>query len=292
LKTNKIEIAHNISIGFFKKEFANLLNQRNLIDISNGDEFAEEILSTDDEDITNFHNFLGTVKNAELTPIVINSTLNFINAFLTRLNRASKNLMPGHSSPNRSIQENRDPHTIKRDGRHEETEISKKITTKTNKFFLNRAEPNSRYVDGSIQYQSSSVHESFGSAWFTPAISPPEPSYQTCLNLFSNFKLSGSRSSSDSEEESGYSAEHESSEEELSDNDFWVFETKSDASTDDDSVYWDSDSDSESSSTRTELINYYSSSDDNTDSLSEKSNEGASTQYDSDDLTPTSRTPH
>jgi hypothetical protein len=288
LSGNRIEIAHNISIGYFKKEFAHLLNNRQSIDVSKGDEFAEEILSTDDDEKQLFHNFIFDVKNIELTSITIDRILNYVNAFLFKLNKASRNLMPGHQSPNRSIQENRDPHTIKRGEGHEETEISKRISEKTNRFFLNNIVPKSRNQAEALEHQSSSIHEDHELSWFKPR-DEKQNSYQTCLTLFPNLQLNSLKASSD-EEGTDCSADDEQSD--VSDSDSYDFSSSNvDYSADDeesdnsdnDSIYSDIDDELDTSWLDGSSTQFDSESDDdnasqnpNSESSENESNEGDS----------------
>ena len=165
LKTNKIDIAHNIAGAKLTEIITVKMNS--VPDTSDDEkfaEFADDLLSTDDESGKKeakkaYH------KLADPT-IAPAKKLQKAKNLLEHMNRASRNLMPGHSSPNRALQENRDAHLML-DKNHQlvETPMSKKLSNSTNTLFGTPYNCRTRNKDGRIEIQSSSVHQDKDKSW-------------------------------------------------------------------------------------------------------------------------------
>ena len=77
--------------------------------------------------------------------------------------------MPGHSSTNRGIGSNRDPHLVKNNGEYVETDTSAKLSKSFDGFLGKPYKPKLRKVpDGTIEYQSSSISNVPGQSFFVP----------------------------------------------------------------------------------------------------------------------------
>lgn len=125
---NQIDIAHNISIDSMMDGIKQYLNKPDTFDGKAVNAFVDEIISSDDEakvDKSKIKKHFNTIRNQGKSPTTKMDSAVFI---ANRLNKASKNLMPGHKKTNSAIQEHRDPHMIKdgKDG-YIETKISRDL---------------------------------------------------------------------------------------------------------------------------------------------------------------------
>lgn len=166
LKDNKIDIAHNIAGAKLSEVITAKLNTvPNARDDQKFTEFAEDILSTDDESGKKEANRIyHSLSEPTIAPT---DKLRDATKLLEHMNRASRNLIPGHSGPNRALQENRDAHLmIDRNRQLVETPISKKLSESINTLFGNAYNRRSRTIRGRTEYQSSSVHSDKNRSWY------------------------------------------------------------------------------------------------------------------------------
>lgn len=118
--------------------------------------FAETILSTDDE--TGKEDAKRTYHNLADPRVVPTTKLEDAKKLLEHLNRASRNLMPGHSGANRALQEHRDSHLMLENNIFVEIPISKLLSRNANTLFGQTYNCRTRTNNDHIELQSSSVH--------------------------------------------------------------------------------------------------------------------------------------
>ena len=166
LKDQKIDIAHNIASSKLAEVIADKLNSvPNTLNDEKFTAFAEDLLSTDDESGKKkasqiFHNLSDPA-------IPVPDKLQEATILLEHMNRASRNLMPGHMSPNRALQDHRDAHLmLSRGGLFIETPVSIKLSDSINTLFRKTYDRRTRTVNGERQYQSSSVGENKDNSWY------------------------------------------------------------------------------------------------------------------------------
>lgn len=91
-----------------------------------------------------------------------------------RINRSSKNLLPGHASPNRSLGSKKDPHITKKDGKYVNVPTSVVLGKSFEKMNGgNPYNPKARTnTEGKTEYQSSSIAEKSDNSWVEVVESP------------------------------------------------------------------------------------------------------------------------
>jgi len=184
LKANGIDIAHNIAISAFKKVIVSRLNIPMAGHDSEMSEVANDILSTEDgEGKKTTKEFFDSLSDPNLTSM---EKMKSADKILKYINRASRNLIPGHSSTNRSIRDNRDPHCIKKVNEFVEIPKSKKISES---FAVVQPQyvPKARKTkDGRIESQSSSIDKNPHLSWVPNLFNnkvpePPKPNNENAV---------------------------------------------------------------------------------------------------------------
>lgn len=167
LRDNNIDIAHNLAISMIMQAIADRAN--NPLPHAKYDELVENIITTEEADDKKF---VKEFFQGLLDPHVsLQDKMKDADKVVDRLNCASKNLMPGHSSTNRSISKYRDPHYAKHKKGYVETPISVTLSKNFEKLFLKSYEPKSRdTVDGRREFQSSSICNTPKDSWYSPDI--------------------------------------------------------------------------------------------------------------------------
>lgn len=169
LAKKHIDIAHNVSIKAITETIIEDLNHPDNADPAAAHRFVDEVLSTDDEqgrkDFDNLYQKIveNSPKKEEKKKI-----LDAANKVLRHLNRASRNLMPGNSSSNRSIGgDHRDPHVMIKDNEYQETATSKRISLAADDFLKKPHFPKEETgEDGESLYQSSSIDSKSEVSWY------------------------------------------------------------------------------------------------------------------------------
>lgn len=172
LLANKIDIAHNLAISMIKQAIANRANHP--LSAANYEELVNNIITTEEDDDKKF---VREFFQGLLDPSVsLKDKMQDADKVVDRLNRASKNLFPAHSSSNRSVSSNRDPHLVKKKNRYIETPISEKLSKSFDKFLRASYEPKVRYgADGKKEYQSSSICNKPKESWYSPKTGQHRP---------------------------------------------------------------------------------------------------------------------
>lgn len=170
LGAKKIDVAHNIAIGKILETMVERMNNPKKKDPA-AEKFFDDTLSTDDE--SGREKAKGFFKKLPNPKTKRKEKLDDANDLAKIINRASKNLIFGHSRTNRSIKDKRDPHVVKNDGEHVETKTSAKLSKSFDKFRGKAYKPKSRKTDdGIIEYQSSSICNVPGLSFFAPKKTP------------------------------------------------------------------------------------------------------------------------
>ncbi len=192
LKANNIDIAHNIAISEMRdvlvlKMNTNLPAAKDAKENKAVEDFADAIASSDEDGEDNTKINTRTVrrklpalvreirvKQRQAGGMTRNDAKNLTEStrkILIILNRCSRNLMPGHSNVNSSIQDARDPHVTKVGAEYKETTISTSLARTANSFLGKTYEPKTRAYGRGRQIQSSSVDSGNDkdNAYYTPA---------------------------------------------------------------------------------------------------------------------------
>jgi hypothetical protein len=172
LKDNNIDIAHNIACAKLGELIIAKMNtDKDPVLEEKFTEFIEDFLSTDDESGKEeankiYHN----LSKEDLEPVDRMADAVFL---FEHLNRASKNLMPGHSSPNQALHNHRDPHLMKsRGAKLVETPVSKCLSKSIDTLFGRKYHSRSRKINGQVEHQSSSIHSDKDRSWYKPNPTP------------------------------------------------------------------------------------------------------------------------
>ena len=113
LLKEKIDVAHHIAISKIIEVLVTIMNSPEASELNNFHKFGDEMLSTeeadDDKGRSDLEHFLQDIFEGNLTPKELCAEANKI---IAKLNCCSRNLIPGYSSVNRSISDNKDLHLI------------------------------------------------------------------------------------------------------------------------------------------------------------------------------------
>lgn len=135
LKKSGIDIVHNISFKRIKQQLVHDLNNPQHDHHVHAFNFADEIFSSDDEESRESFKTLYTLSKKRKKSFEKDKKIELTNTLLDKLNSASRNLMPGYSSTNRSIGAHRDPHLAIKAGSWFETKRSKKLSLSADAYF-------------------------------------------------------------------------------------------------------------------------------------------------------------
>lgn len=166
LLKNGIDICHNIAIGAFIEGLIQQMNSPLPEDSDINDEFVDDALSSDDEEgKEEIKTYLADLQDPD---IAAEKKIKLTKKVCDRFNRSSRNLIPGYSSPNRSIGDNRDPHLVDDAVTGEKKPIlrSEKIAESAGAFLREEYKPKERInSEGEKEYQSSSVDADLEKSW-------------------------------------------------------------------------------------------------------------------------------
>lgn len=163
LAENEIDIAHNISIKAIIFMVADKMNDPETIKFKDIKVVADAFISTEEEDANKMvRAFFNTLKD-KATPD--EEKIELANEVIERLNKAHKNLIPGHKSPNRSLGSHQDPHLLEKDGKLCVPAYSQKINSAFAKVDHTGYGPKEKDIDGERSYQTSSVHKDKNKAY-------------------------------------------------------------------------------------------------------------------------------
>lgn len=168
LKDNGIDIAHNIAISAIMDAILKRMNHPFTDKDYAANQFAEDLLSTEDnEGKQNVREFFELLRDPTATP---QEKIAEANKVVSHLNRASRNLIPGYSSTNRSIGKYRDPHLVTNTrGEWVETPMSAKLSKTSNIFMPVPYESKTRKTEkDGVEAQSSSISRKPSEAYYTP----------------------------------------------------------------------------------------------------------------------------
>jgi len=152
LQRYNIHIAHNIAISKMTETLIAKMNTplaskaAILGEATATQEFADAIASSDDENAPEktarvkqkLPGLVKKIRDGQKKGMNLAAAENLASEakkVLTVLNRRSKNLMPGHGSPNSAIGDYRDPHLVKNGQGYKETALSSLLSVTANSFF-------------------------------------------------------------------------------------------------------------------------------------------------------------
>lgn len=167
LQINQIDIAHNIAISAIMDAMVDRMNNPLAQKDITAEAFVDDLVSSDDDEAkVKVKQFFDSLRS----PVISwQEKLSQANTVARRLNGASKNLMPGYSSPNRSIGNNRDPHLVLNNHSFQETDNSIRLSKSADAFFNKPYRPKSRTTQkGNVEFQSSSVDEDANTSYYIP----------------------------------------------------------------------------------------------------------------------------